>query len=232
MLEIEQLTVRYGPFLAVDSLAMAVQAGEIVGIVGPNGAGKSSVVKSIGGLVKPQAGSIRFEGRDLLAVPPHERIGLGLSIVPEGRGLFPRMTVDENLVIGGDPLADRARSDRCRERCFDLFPILRERRWQPAGTLSGGQQQMVAVSVGLMADPRLLVLDEPSLGLAPIVIGEIGRMLQRLRADGLTILIFEQNAKLTCSIADRIYILASGAVRHHDRAAHLLQNPNIIEHLI
>lgn len=232
MLSVEALTVRYGPFLAVESLSINAAAGEIVGIVGPNGAGKSSVVKAIGGLVKPQGGSIRFECRDLLAVPPHERIGLGLSIVPEGRGLFPRMSVDENLVIGGDSLADKVRSERCRERCFDLFPILRERRWQAAGTLSGGQQQMVAVSVGLMADPRLLVLDEPSLGLAPIVIGEIGTMLKRLRDDGLTIVIFEQNAKLTCNIADRIYILASGSVRHHDKAANLLQNPEILEHLI
>ncbi len=232
MLEIDALTIRYGPFLAVERLSIEAAAGEIVGIVGPNGAGKSSVVKAIGGLVVPQAGAIRFEKRDLLAVPPHARITLGMSIVPEGRGLFPRMSVDENLVIGGDTLFDRARVERCRERCFDLFPILRERRWQPAGTLSGGQQQMVAVSVGLMSDPRLLILDEPSLGLAPIVIAEIGRMLRRLRDEGLTIVIFEQNARLTCSVADRIYILASGSVRHHDRAENLLQNPEVLEHLI
>lgn len=232
MLDIAALTIRYGPFLAVDQTSIAVGAGEVVGIVGPNGAGKSSIVKAIGGLVVPQAGGVTFEGRDLLAVPPHERIRLGISIVPEGRGLFPRMTVDENLVIGGDTLGDPARKARAKERCFDLFPILRERRWQAAGTLSGGQQQMVAVSVGLMSDPRLLVLDEPSLGLAPIVIAEIGRMMRRLREEGLTIVLFEQNAKLTCSIADRIYILASGSVRHHDRAANLLNNPEILDHLI
>lgn len=232
MLEIANLTVRYGAFLAVDQLTMNVAPGEIVGVVGPNGAGKSSIVKSVGGLVKPKAGSIMFDGRDLLTVPTHERINLGLSIVPEGRGLFPRMSVEENLIIGGDPLRDKARSVRNIERCFDLFPILKERRWQAAGTLSGGQQQMVAVSMGLMSDPRLLVLDEPSLGLAPIVIGEIGAALRTLGKTGLTVALFEQNAKLTCNVADRIYILASGCVQHHDRAEDLMKNPEILDHLM
>jgi branched-chain amino acid transport system ATP-binding protein len=211
---------------------MNVAAGEIVGVVGPNGAGKSSIVKSVGGLVKPKTGSITFDGRDLLTVPTHERIDLGLSIVPEGRGLFPRMSVEENLIIGGDPLRDKARSVRNIERCFDLFPILKERRWQAAGTLSGGQQQMVAVSMGLMSDPQLLVLDEPSLGLAPIVIGEIGAALRTLGKTGLTVALFEQNAKLTCNVADRIYILASGCVQHHDRAEDLMKNPEILDHLM
>lgn len=232
MLEIANLTVRYGAFLAVDQLTMNVAAGEIVGVVGPNGAGKSSIVKSVGGLVKPKTGSITFDGRDLLTVPTHERIDLGLSIVPEGRGLFPRMSVEENLIIGGDPLRDKARSARNIERCFELFPILKERRWQAAGTLSGGQQQMVAVSMGLMSDPRLLMLDEPSLGLAPIVIGEIGAALRTLGKTGLTVALFEQNAKLTCNVADRIYILASGCVQHHDRAEDLMKNPEILDHLM
>lgn len=232
MLEVADLTIRYGPFLAVDRLALSVGAGEIVGVVGPNGAGKSSIVKAIGGLVRPQSGRITLDGHDLIAVPPHRRIDLGLSIVPEGRGLFPRMSVEENLVIGGDPLRDKARSARNIERCFSLFPILKERRWQAAGTLSGGQQQMVAVSMGLMSDPRLLILDEPSLGLAPIVIGEIGKALRALGSEGLTVALFEQNTKLTCNVADRIYILASGAVRHHDSAADLLKNPEILDHLM
>ncbi|CAH1651360.1 MULTISPECIES: ABC transporter ATP-binding protein [unclassified Chelatococcus] len=232
MLDVASLTIRYGPFLAVDDLAMSVGAGEIVGIVGPNGAGKSSVVKAIGGLVAPKSGAITFDGQDLLAIPPYQRIAHGLSIVPEGRGLFPRMSVEENLIIGADAIGDRARRERNLDRCYQLFPILKERRWQAVGTLSGGQQQMVAVSVGLMADPKLLVLDEPSLGLAPIVIGEIGRALRRLREDGLTVALFEQNAKLTCSVADRIYILATGAVRYHDNAETLLQNPQILDHLM
>lgn len=232
MLELADLTIRYGPFLAVDNLSMEVGKGEIVGIVGPNGAGKSSVVKAIGGLVLPHPGRITFEGEDLLAVPPHLRIVRGLSIVPEGRGLFPRMSVEENLILGADALGNRAKRDRNLERCFSLFPILKERRWQAAGTLSGGQQQMVAVSVGLMGDPKLLVLDEPSLGLAPIVIGEIGRALKQLRADGLTVALFEQNAKLTCSVADHIYILSTGVVQFHDKAETLLQNPDILDHLM
>lgn len=232
MLEVTNLTIRYGPFLAVDDLAMSVGTGEIVGIVGPNGAGKSSVVKAIGGLVTPKTGAIQFNGRDLLAIPPYQRITHGLSIVPEGRGLFPRMSVEENLIIGADAIGDRVKRERSLERCYALFPILKERRWQAAGTLSGGQQQMVAVSVGLMGEPKLLVLDEPSLGLAPIVIGEIGRALKHLRQDGLTVALFEQNAKLTCSVADRIYILATGAVRYHDDAQTLLQNPEILDHLM
>jgi branched-chain amino acid transport system ATP-binding protein len=232
MLEISDLTIRYGPFLAVDHLAISVGAGEIVGIVGPNGAGKSSIVKAIGGLVQPKSGRLTFDGIDLQSLPTHKRIELGISIVPEGRGLFPRMSVDENLVVAGDPLQDRAKSGHNIERCYELFPILKERRWQPAGTLSGGQQQMVAVSMGLMSNPRLLVLDEPSLGLAPIVIGEIGRTLRGLGSKGLTVALFEQNAKLTCSVADRIYILASGAVRHHNRAADLLKDPEILDHLM
>jgi branched-chain amino acid transport system ATP-binding protein len=232
MLEIADLTIRYGPFLAVDHLAISVGAGEIVGIVGPNGAGKSSIVKAIGGLVQPKSGRLTFDGIDLQSLPIHQRIELGISIVPEGRGLFPRMSVDENLVIAGDPLHDRAKSANNIERCYEMFPILKERRWQHAGTLSGGQQQMVAVSMGLMSDPRLLVLDEPSLGLAPIVIGEIGQALRALGSQGLTVALFEQNAKLTCSVADRIYILASGAVRHHNRAADLLKDPEILDHLM
>jgi branched-chain amino acid transport system ATP-binding protein len=232
MLEIADLTIRYGPFLAVDHLAISVGAGEIVGVVGPNGAGKSSIVKAIGGLVQPNSGRLIFDGTDLQTLPTHKRINLGISIVPEGRGLFPRMSVDENLVIAGDPLEDRVKRGRNIERCYEIFPILKERRWQHAGTLSGGQQQMVAVSMGLMSDPRLLILDEPSLGLAPIVIGEIGKALRMLGTQGLTVALFEQNAKLTCSVADRIYILASGAVRHHDRAADLLKNPEILDHLM
>jgi len=232
MLEIADLTIRYGPFLAVDHLAVSVGAGEIVGVVGPNGAGKSSTVKAVGGLVQPKSGRLTFDGQDLQGVPTHKRIAMGISIVPEGRGLFPRMSVEENLVIAGDPLGDSKKTARNIERCYALFPILKERRWQAAGTLSGGQQQMVAVSMGLMSDPRLLILDEPSLGLAPIVIGEIGRTLRLLGQEGLTVALFEQNAKLTCSVADRIYILASGAVRHHDRAADLLKNPEILDHLM
>ena len=232
MLKLSGITVRYGPFLAVDDVSLHVDAGQIVGLVGPNGAGKSSLVKSVGGVVHPVAGRVVFEGNDLAGVPTHERIGLGISVVPEGRGLFANMSVEENLLMGGYPLAGKARIAANIERSFALFPILAERRWQAAGTLSGGQQQMLAVCVGLMSDPKLLVLDEPSLGLAPIVIGEIGRTLRRLREEKLTVLLVEQNAKLTCSVADRIYILGAGSVQHHDAADRIMANPKILDHLV
>jgi branched-chain amino acid transport system ATP-binding protein len=232
MLEVADLTIRYGPFLAVDDVSMRVGAGEIVAVVGPNGAGKSSIVKAIGGLVPPLAGRIAFKGQDLLALAAHARVGLGLSIVPEGRGLFPGMSVQENLIIAGDPLNDRARVAANMARGFELFPILAQRRWQAAGTLSGGQQQMLAVAMGLMPDPQLLVLDEPSLGLAPVVIGEIGRALKALRETGLTIMLFEQNAKLTCSVADHIYLLASGTIQRHETAAELLADQSALELLM
>jgi branched-chain amino acid transport system ATP-binding protein len=232
MLELAGIHVRYGPFLAVDGVDLRVEEGEIVGLVGPNGAGKSSLVKTIGGLVTPRAGTVTFRGDDLARVPPHRRIGRGISIVPEGRGLFPRMSVEENLLMGGYPLAATARIPTNMERCFALFPILAERRWQAAGTLSGGQQQMLAIAMGLMSEPLLLVLDEPSLGLAPIVIGEIGRTLRSLRESGLTVLLVEQNARLTCSVAQRIYILTSGLVRHHGTADRVMASPELLEHLI
>jgi branched-chain amino acid transport system ATP-binding protein len=232
MLELSGIHVRYGPFLAVDGVDLRVDEGEIVGLVGPNGAGKSSLVKTIGGLVTPGAGSVTFCGDDLGRVASHKRISRGISIVPEGRGLFTNMSVEENLLMGGYPHPEAARIAANMERCFKLFPILAERRWQVAGTLSGGQQQMLAIAVGLMSEPRLLVLDEPSLGLAPIVIGEIGRTLRSLRASGLTVLLVEQNAKLTCSVAQRIYILTSGVVRHHDTADHIMASPELLEYLI
>jgi branched-chain amino acid transport system ATP-binding protein len=232
MLELSGITVRYGPFLAVDNVSLRVDAGEIVGLVGPNGAGKSSLVKTIGGVVRPVAGHVTFEGKDLGSVPTHERIGLGISVVPEGRGLFANMSVEENLQMGAYRLASKVQIAGNIERSFAMFPILAERRRQAAGTLSGGQQQMLAVSVGLMSDPRLLVLDEPSLGLAPIVIGEIGRALRRLRENRLTVLLIEQNAKLTCSVADRIYILGAGCVQHHDSADRILANPAVLDHLV
>jgi branched-chain amino acid transport system ATP-binding protein len=232
MLELSDITVRYGPFLAVDRVSLTVNAGEIVGLVGPNGAGKSSLVKAIAGSVLPTSGSITFLGESLAGVPTHRRIERGISIVPEGRGLFPAMSVEENLLMGGYPLVSKSQRAKNIERSFALFPILAERRWQAAGTLSGGQQQMLAVCVGLMSDPKLLVLDEPSLGLAPIVIGEIGKTLRKLGETHLTVLLVEQNAKLTCSVAHRIYILGSGAVQHQDAADRILANPAVLEHLV
>ena len=229
MLEVDQLTVRYGPFLALDAISIEVAAGEIVGLIGPNGAGKSSLARAIGGLITPGGGAIRFLGHALAGIAAHERIRRGLSLVPEGRGLFAQMSVEENLLMGGYTLPSKARIAAAMERCFALFPVLKERRRQFAGTLSGGQQQMVAVAVGLMAEPKLCIFDEPSLGLAPIIIEQIGTTLQAMRAAGLTVLLIEQNSKLTSAVADRIYIIAAGSIRYHDTPDALMKNPEVLE---
>lgn len=232
MLDLSKITVRYGPFLAVDEVSLRVSEGEIVGLVGANGAGKSSIVKTIGGLIAPTQGEIAFRNNDLMPVAPHARIRLGISVVPEGRGLFPRMSVEENLLMGSYSLDDKARTRANLDEGYALFPILAERRWQAGGTLSGGQQQMLAIAMGLMSEPKVLILDEPSLGLAPIVIGEIGRALKQLRDRGVTILLVEQNAKLTCSVANRIYIIANGRIQHHDTSDKILSSADVLDHLI
>ncbi len=229
MLEVHDLEIRYGPFLAVDRISLRVGQGEIVGVIGPNGAGKSSVVRAISGLVKPSSGSISFLGKSTLNTPVHELIRRGLSVVPEGRGLFPQMSVEENLLMGGYSLGDRARHDELMASCLELFPILKERRNQLAGTLSGGQQQMLAVSVGLMGDPRLCIFDEPSLGLAPIVIEQIGETLKKMKTLALTVLLIEQNAMLASSVADRIYIMSAGRIQYHDTPERLMRDPEVIE---
>jgi branched-chain amino acid transport system ATP-binding protein len=229
MLEVSGLTVTYGPFLAVDAVDVTVQRNEIVGIIGANGAGKSSLLRAIAGLVRPTSGTVRFNGELLNRQPTQSRTRLGISMVPEGRGLFPQMSVEENLMMGGYPLRQRHRMKANIERSYQLFPILFERQRQFAGTLSGGQQQMLAVAMGLMPDPQLLILDEPSLGLAPIIIGELGACLNGLKVSGIAILIAEQNATLTGRVADRIYVLQTGRVRYHDKPDVLFQMPAVVE---
>jgi branched-chain amino acid transport system ATP-binding protein len=229
MLEVSGLTVRYGPFLALNGIDVDIPRGQIVGVVGPNGAGKSSLVRSIAGLVRPVAGVISFDGEDLGKLPAHQRIRRGISLVPEGRGLFPQMSVEENLMMGGYSLSEHGQMTHMIGSCFEMFPVLRERRYQLAGTLSGGQQQMLAISMGLMAKPRICVLDEPSLGLAPIVIQDIASALKRLREVGMTVLLAEQNATLTCSVADVIYVIHSGEIRYHDTPDRLFENEQVVE---
>ena len=232
MLEISNLVIRYGPFLACNDISMSVQPGEIVGVIGPNGAGKSSIARAVAGLVKPASGGIRFLGESIVGVPPHLLIRRGLSLVPEGRGLFPHMSVEENLLMGGYSLGSHERRKELMERGCDLFPILKQRRRQIAGTLSGGQQQMLAVAMGLMGDPKLCIFDEPSLGLAPIVIQLIGEALQAMRKLGLTVLLIEQNAKLAGTVADRLYIISAGLVQYHNTPQELLQNPEVLEKFV
>jgi len=229
MLEVRDVEVHYGPFIALHGVSIEVGKGEIVGVIGPNGAGKSSLVRAIGGLLTPASGAITFKGQALTPVPAFKRIQLGLSVVPEGRGLFPQMSVEENLQMGGYTLGAAAEMQSRMQRCFELFPILDERRHQLAGTLSGGQQQMLAVSVGLMSNPEFVILDEPSLGLAPIVIQTIGETLKRMREAGLTVLLVEQNARLTCDVADRIYVMQSGQIRYHDTPGKLFENQEVLE---
>ena len=198
-------------------------------MIGPNGAGKSSVVRAIGGLNVFQSGQISFLNEDLVQTEPYLRIDKGLSIVPEGRGLFPRMSVEENLLMGSYSLKDKGLLDELLNRNFELFPILKERRQQLAGTMSGGQQQMVAVAVGLMSNPKLCIFDEPSLGLAPIVIEQIGDALMSLKKQELTVFLVEQNASLTTRVADQIYVLSAGEIKYHDTPANLLNSKEVLE---
>jgi branched-chain amino acid transport system ATP-binding protein len=229
MLDLQKVVVRYGDFLAVDGVDLNVKQGEIVGIIGPNGAGKTSLLNVAAGLVRPTSGSVSFEAGSLEGVPTDMRLAQGLVLVPEVRGVFPMMSVYENLLVGAYLCRDKAETAKRIERVYRLFPILKDRRNQMAGTMSGGQQQMVAIGSGLMASPRLLMLDEPSIGLAPVIIKEIGRTLSRLRDEGMTILLSEQNAKLATAIADRIYVVQAGRIQMARTTASLLDDPKFVE---
>lgn len=229
MLNIKDLSIHYGPFLACDKVNLDVPFGTIIGLVGPNGAGKSSITKAIMGLVKEQHGEVLFENQPITGIPTHQLVSMGIALVPEGRGLFPQMSVEENLLMGSYSLKSNSRKQELFERCFELFPILKERQKQLVGTMSGGQQQMVAISVGLMSDPKLIIFDEPSLGLAPIVISEIGQTLKKLLSLHLTVLLVEQNAKLASGIADQIYVISAGKILYHNTPQNLLNNQEIME---
>ena len=229
MLEIKDLTIRYGNVLAVNGVSLKIGQGQITALIGPNGAGKSSIVRAIGGLNSFESGQVSFLNENLSSIKPHLRIVKGLSIVPEGRGLFPRMSVEENLMMGAYSLQNTTLFQDLMDRNFALFPILKERRHQLVGTMSGGQQQMVAVAVGLMSDPKLCIFDEPSLGLAPIVIEQIGEALISLKKQDLTVFLVEQNASLTTKVADQIYVLSAGEVKFHDTPANLMNNKEVLE---
>ena len=212
MLAVEGLTVAYGGLTALAEVSLAVRAGQFVSIVGPNGAGKTTLFKAISGTVRPRGGRILFEDRDLLAVPPAERAHFGIAHVPEGRQVFASMTVLENLEMGAYPQSGRQAWTNNLERIFALFPILAERRTQPAGTLSGGEQQMLAIGRGIASSPRLLMLDEPSMGLAPVVADLIFERIGELHRDGLTILLVEQRVAEAVQSCDFGYVLETGRV--------------------
>jgi branched-chain amino acid transport system ATP-binding protein len=212
VLAVEGLTVAYGGLTALAQVSLAVRAGQFVSIVGPNGAGKTTLFKAISGTVRPRGGRILFEERDLLAVPPAERAHFGIAHVPEGRQVFASMTVLENLEMGAYPQSGRRAWAKNLERIFALFPILAERRAQPAGTLSGGEQQMLAIGRGIASSPRLLMLDEPSMGLAPVVADLIFERIGELHRDGLTILLVEQRVAEAVQSCDFGYVLETGRV--------------------
>jgi branched-chain amino acid transport system ATP-binding protein len=229
MLEVDNLQVRYGGIKAVKGISIRVAEREIVAVIGSNGAGKSSSLMGISNVVKKTADSLRFAGRDIASADPADIVRLGIGHVPEGRHVFPFLTVEENLVVGD---SGRAGSNRrlCRESLdmvYELFPRLGGRRSQPGGTLSGGEQQMLAIGRGLMLDPRLLMFDEPSLGLAPIVVEEIFALLLKIRGLGKTILLVEQNANMALQIADRGYVMETGNVVLSGSAAELRGNPAV-----
>jgi len=227
LLEVSGLTIHYGGIKAVRGISLTVGEGELVSLIGANGAGKSSTLGALGGLLKPVSGSLRYAGEDLLQLPAHARVGRGLALVPEGRGIFPRLTVLENLQMGAYSRADRAGIQADLARMLDMFPRLQERRVQLAGTLSGGEQQMVAIARALMSRPRLLLLDEPSMGLAPILIEQIFRIIGQIVADGTAVLLVEQNAKQALEIASRAYVMESGEITLSGPAAELAADPRV-----
>jgi len=227
MLEIASINVFYGVIQALHDVSIRVNKGEIVTLIGANGAGKSTTLLTISGLLLPRWGTVRFEGEDISCLPPHRRVEAGIVQVPEGRRIFANMTVDENLDLGAYARSDRAAVKDDLRRVFDLFPILEERRRQPAGTLSGGQQQMLAIGRALMARPRLLLLDEPSLGLAPLLVKDIFQVIATIRNQGVTVLLVEQNAHMALSIADRGYVLETGRVTLSGPARDLLANEQV-----
>jgi branched-chain amino acid transport system ATP-binding protein len=227
LLEADHLSASYGAVRAVQDVSIALQPGEAVTVVGANGAGKSTTLKSISGLVRPQGGAIRFEGQDLIGRPAYRIAELGIAHVPEGRRVFPDLTVRENLNLGA--YSKRAKGERTAsmERVFDLFPRLRERAAQRAGTLSGGEQQMLAIGRGLMLRPKLIMLDEPSLGLAPIMVEAAYEGIEAIHQQGVAILLVEQNLQLALRFADRGYVLENGRVVLEGPAGELLENPTI-----
>ncbi|MDX6541608.1 MAG: branched-chain amino acid transport system ATP-binding protein [Gaiellales bacterium] len=224
---VDDLVVRYGPIVAVQNVTLNVQQGEIVALLGANGAGKSSLLNSVVGLVPVAGGTVTFNGEPIQKLSPEAIVRKGISLTPEGRRVFPRLTVADNLRLGGAVTRNRADYDAAYAHVLELFPILRERLRQNGGTLSGGQQQMLAIGRSLMARPGLLLLDEPSLGLAPIVVDQIFDLLQRLRSEGTTILLVEQNVHRALEIADRAYVLASGRVESQGPAATLRASADI-----
>ncbi|MCS6878430.1 MAG: ABC transporter ATP-binding protein [Geminicoccaceae bacterium] len=218
-LRLSEVVAGYGSFTALFGVSLEVERGEAVAVIGPNGAGKTTLLRVISKLVPIRSGRILFDGVDLARMPAHRIVELGIAHVPENRRLFPRLTVEENLKMGAFAPAARARWRERLEEVYALFPRLKERRHQPAGTLSGGEQQMCAIGRGLMSGPRLLLLDEPSAGLAPLIVQQVFALVQKIARSGLTVLIVEQNVQQVLAIVDRAYLLETGRIRGEGPAA-------------
>jgi branched-chain amino acid transport system ATP-binding protein len=212
MLEIKNLNVHYGVIHALKDVSLTVDKGEIVTLIGANGAGKTTTLRTISGLIKATSGQVILEGKDITNLPAPQRVELGLSQVPEGRRIFPEMTVLENLELGAFLRKDKQGIKKDIEHIYELFPILGDRRKQTAGTLSGGEQQMLAIGRALMSKPRLLLLDEPSMGLAPLLVREIFEIIKNINSEGTTVLLVEQNASMALTIANRAYVLETGSI--------------------
>jgi branched-chain amino acid transport system ATP-binding protein len=227
LLEVNDLHTFYGNIEALKGVSLRVEQGEVVTLIGSNGAGKSTTLRSISGLTPPREGSIKFDGKEIGEVPPQEIVQMGISLAPEGRHVFSRMTVRENLDLGAYLRKDRADINRDMERVFALFPRLKERERQKGGTMSGGEQQMLAIGRALMANPKLLLLDEPSMGIAPILVERIYETIVEINKQGTTILLVEQNANFALGISSRGYVLETGKVALSDDASALQGNPEV-----
>jgi len=229
MLEIRALSVFYGDAQALDEVDLSVGAGEIVALIGANGAGKTSLIRTVAGILKPRSGSIRFEDQEIGGLDSHRVCNLGIGQVAEGRQVFPSLTVLENLQVGALLPRARAQAEEALERVFAMFPRLKERAGQDAGTLSGGEQQMLAIGRCLMGAPRLIMFDEPSLGLAPAVVAEVLNTIRLLHDEGMTILLVEQNVAASLQLADRAYVLENGSIVLEGSGAALLEDPRVRE---
>lgn len=228
LLDVRELRCRYGRIQVLHGIDLAVDEGELVALVGANGAGKTTLLRTLSGIVPASGGAISFDGHDITRYPSDKRVRLGIVQVPEGRQVFGPMSVEDNLLIGGYTRSAAERSETF-EQVFAMFPVLKERRHSAAGTLSGGQQQMLAISRALMARPRLLLLDEPSMGLSPLLVDEVFATIQKLRDDGTTVFLVEQNAYMALSIADRGYVLEAGSIVLADSGERLIVNDRVKE---
>jgi len=229
LLALERLEVAYGGIRAVKGIDLAVDGGEMVCLIGANGAGKSTTLRAVTGLVRPAAGRVMYDGREISGLRTHQIARRGLAMVPEGRGVFPQLTIEENLAMGAYARPDRSGVKADLDHAFHLFPRLAERRRQTAGTLSGGEQQMLAIARALMSRPRLLLLDEPSMGLAPLMVEKIFDVIRTIAAEGVTLLLVEQNARLALEVSHRGYVLDGGLVTISGPARSLLGDPRVRE---